>query len=140
MAVANDGAGAVGADSVRVTVVASAEDLPPRAAQLMAAPDDLYLCPGCGSPTGSIFVHNIGNLDIINWQATASERWVQLSKTRGETPDTIEVSVDTRSLAVGTHRAAITITNSRVPAQQEVVELYVTIKATPRVWFPVILK
>jgi hypothetical protein len=130
----------VGADSVRVTVVASAEDLPPQAAQLMAAPDDLYLCPGCGSPTGSIFVHNIGNLDTINWQATASERWVQLSKTRGETPDTIEVSVDTRSLAVGTHRAAITITNSRVPSQQEVVEVYVTIEATPRVWLPVLIK
>jgi hypothetical protein len=65
---------------------------------------------------------------------------VRLSKTSGKAPDTLVVSLDRTTLGVGTHRATVTITNSKVPAQQEVVEVYVTIEPTKRMWFPVIMK
>jgi hypothetical protein len=66
MALADDGAGDVGVDMVCVTVVADYDDLPPRPAQLMAAPDALHLSPCSDVPNGKVFVHNIGNLETIS--------------------------------------------------------------------------
>jgi len=140
MALADDGDGAVGVDMVRVTVVASYEDLPAQPSKLRAAPDTAYVFPCSDSPSGSIFVHNKGNLDPISWQATANQRWLQLSKTSGQTPDTLVLSVDCEALEPGTYSATVTITNRKVPAEREVVEVVAVVEPVERMWLPVIVK
>ena len=138
-AIANDGAGSAGVDTVQVTVVSSREDLPQRPNLLTASRDTLYLWPCSEVSSGTVFLHNSGGSDPISWQASANQPWLLLSKTSGETPDTVVVSVDRQALGVGTHTADVTLTNSAVPAQQVVIEVVVGVDPIDRMWFPVIM-
>ncbi len=139
-AMADDGDGAVGADIVQVTVVASYEDLPAQLSKLWVAPDTVYLYPCSSLPRGSIFVHNSGPAEPIAWEASASQSWLRLSKTSGQTPDRVVVSADCEALEPGTHSATVTIKNSKLPKEHVEVEVVAVVQPTERIWLPILLK
>ena len=139
MVIADDGAGGVSADTVTVTIVGSAEDLPQFPDQLLVTPLNVHLDTSVGMSNASIFLHNSQNPDPIDWSASASEPWLILSSASSQTPATLEVSVDPQALAPGEYSAVVTITNSQEPAQY--VEVLVSVVIQPnRACLPFIAK
>jgi hypothetical protein len=134
-----DSEGASNSDSVRIEVFAGADDLPPMADMLQAEPALVVLNPPMGIDSQQIYVYNYTNPDPIAWTAEASEPWVQLSATRGSTPDSLTVSADTASLPNGRYRAAVTFTEVGNREDTTTINLSVTVRNFS-VYLPLVLK
>jgi hypothetical protein len=134
-----DSEGASNSDSVRIEVLAGADDLPPMADMLQAEPALVVLNPPMGIDSQQIYVYNYTNPDPIAWTAEASEPWVQLSATRGSTPDSLTVSADTASLPNGRYRAAVTFTEVGNREDTTTINLSVTVRNFS-VYLPLVLK
>jgi hypothetical protein len=89
---------------------------------LVSAWLSLDAAQGVYSARLSIGNANLGN--AIQWQAAASEPWLQLTPASGLTPnDDVMVTADAAGLPDGTHFATITITSEALPADQVVVQV-----------------
>jgi hypothetical protein len=135
-----DGEGAKSSDSVRIEVFSGPGDLPPMDDVLQAEPALVVLNPRMGIESQSITVYNASNPDPIAWTAEASEPWVQLSATRGSTPDSLTVSADTASLPNGRYTAAVTFTDADDRENTSTVNLSVTVRDYFSVYLPLVLK
>lgn len=107
---ADDGEGGVNADTVRVGVVESIDQLPPPPDLLTAEPGLISLFGG--QPSATIAIANDNAATALAWSATASEPWVQLSATSGTTPAEVTVGYDRAGLQNGRGTATITINSS----------------------------
>lgn len=127
---ANDGRGGVASATVRVTVVGQLTELPP-------VPDALTVAPGLlafdSNSTSSlwVWVDNRNAEHGIAWNAVASESWVLLGETAGETPGRTIVGIDPTGLPPGQHRATVTFTSPEVPATSQSVDVQVSVDGPP---------
>ena len=64
------------------------------------------------SPTPNVSITNLGNSDVIDWQAEviAGAPWLLLSHTSGVTPGTLDISIDTDVIAPGIYAGKVRIT------------------------------
>jgi hypothetical protein len=65
--------------------------------------------------SGSVAVADTGNA-VTRWSASADQPWLSLSRSTGQTPDTLGVTANPGSLPDGLHHARITISPSNEPA------------------------
>jgi sugar lactone lactonase YvrE len=91
---------------------------------------------GTGPSSQALSITNTGE-GTLNWTAVSNRSWLSTDKATGIAPDTIAVSVDIRSMDVGTHTGAITITGQGalsspavIPVTLNMVELKGTIDVT----------
>jgi hypothetical protein len=109
--VADDGHGQTTIDQVIVIVVSTPNDLPLAPDALLAGPEIVFLYPAVGISSATIYVDNLNLGNAISWHAIASEDWLDLSSTTGQTPDEITVTTSLTPLDFGTHTAKVTFSD-----------------------------
>ena len=118
---ADDGAGGIATDSVRVSVVEDIDHLPPVPDALTAGPALISLL---GSHrTATISIANDNPQRGLSWTATADAPWVILDPSSGSTPADLTVSYQRTGLDGSRGTATITISSGAgsVPIGLEVV-------------------
>ncbi len=135
-----DSDGASNSDSVQITVYEGPDDLPTLADELMAEPGLVALNAQIGIDSQPIYVYNQSNADPIAWTAEGGDTWVELSATRGTTPDTLTVSADMASLPNGRYTSVITFTAADDHRETATVNLSVTAWHYTSVYLPLILR
>ena len=124
---ADDGRGGVASDSVRVTVVSTFAELPPIPDALAVAPTVLVFDPEGSMTSASVSIDNQNAAHAIDWNAVASDPWLDLSADAGVTPELITVSFDETGLAPGRYQGSITFTSDAVPSITQTVEVELTV-------------
>jgi hypothetical protein len=109
------------------------EVLPP--AELSVTPASLIFTSTNGSSPSAqdLTVINSGG-GTLNWTAAKDSNWMSIDKVSGTAPDSIAVSVDTASLAVGTYTGSVRVTGAGalsspadIPVTLNIVEITGTI-------------
>jgi hypothetical protein len=135
---ADDGAGGIVTDTVQVIVVGDLDQLPPVPDQLVAGPAWLSLDAAQGVSSARLSIGNANLENAIQWQAAASEPWLQLTQASGLTPsDDVIVTADTAGLPDGTHFATIAITSQALPAHQVVIQVELVV-SRHRLFLPLV--
>ncbi|NJK79136.1 MAG: hypothetical protein HC876_05830 [Chloroflexaceae bacterium] len=109
---ANDGAGGITTDTVDVEVLGLPTDAPTTTNRLSVGPRAIIFDTATQVISERIALDNLVSTDAINWTATASEPWVNLSATAGATPAEVLVSFDTSGLAPGRYTATVTVSTT----------------------------
>lgn len=80
---------------------------------LQVSPSTLNFIANLGGPAPAAQVLTIqnGGAGVLNWIASPSTSWIQLSASSGATPATLMVSVASAGLGEGTHTGQITVIN-----------------------------
>lgn len=63
------------------------------------------------------------------WRASADQPWVKFSRTSGETPSNITVTIDRSVLAGGSHQATVTLSSPSAPGERLEIPLTVSLPA-----------
>lgn len=137
---ADDGQGGVATDSIQVNVVASPEDLPKAADQLLVGPGEILLSPMQGLPTAILSVDNANLDNAVRWNASANAGWVMLSESSGETPADVVVSLNADGLPKGTHNATLTFTSPDLPGQSVQIAVQGVVGDLHQAMLPMMLK
>jgi hypothetical protein len=137
---ADDGQGGVATDSIQVNVVASPEDLPKAADQLLVGPGEILLSPMQGLPTAILSVDKANLDNAVRWNASANAAWVMLSESSGETPADVVVSLNADGLPKGTHNATLTFTSPDLPGQSVQIAVQGVVGDLHQAMLPMMLK
>jgi sugar lactone lactonase YvrE len=115
------------------------EVLPP--AELSATPASLIFNSTNGSnPSAQALTVTNNGGGVLSWTAAKDRAWMSIDKVLGTAPDSIAVSVDTASLAVGTYAGSVTVTGEGalssptvIPVTLNIVEVTGTINVTSNI-------
>jgi hypothetical protein len=111
-----DSAGATAAASIQVVVVATIDELPPVADELVAIPGAVHLSNMEAITGTSVLIANMNPNRTITWNAVADKPWVLLDVTTGQTGASLLVSrAPATWLGDGEHAATITLTSPELP-------------------------
>ncbi|HSP98811.1 MAG TPA: hypothetical protein VL049_16430 [Candidatus Dormibacteraeota bacterium] len=130
-AVLDDGAGGAASDSVQVTVVADAAQLPPPADALVVEPAPLLLDSTAGVFAATLSLDNRNLAHSLAWQAAASEAWLRLGASSGGTPADLAVTFIGTALPAGRYSATITVTSADLPGVETRVPVDLVLGAPP---------
>ncbi len=106
---ADDGVGGLDTAQITLNIVASLSELPPTPAMLTTAPSVLAL-DNSDILSGTVTVESTG--DALNWTATTSDAWLQLSALSGTSGDVMTILVNDAGLSNTVHAGTISVTNS----------------------------
>ncbi len=79
--------------------------------------------------TADLVVMNSGEA-TLNWSASADQTWVELSATSGTDDEVLSIGADATSLAIGTHTANITVTDTLSGGASQVFALTLEVAET----------
>jgi hypothetical protein len=118
---ADDGAGGIAADTVRVSVVEDLDQVP--------IPDKLTAGPGlitlhAGQLTATLSIDNENAANPLRWNATADQPWVELSDRSGNTPAQVTVGFDRAGLAAADDNSAVVTISSSAGTVQIGIEAF----------------
>lgn len=103
----NDGSGTSSETVNEVVVVSDPRYLPTPDHRLVVGPAPLLFWPGDGITEQTLRISNASGTNAINWAALEFLPWLSLSRTSGNTPDEITVTVNAAGLAPGLHEGTI---------------------------------
>ena len=111
-----------------------AEEDTPEALNLAVAPFGVGLAAAFGGPAvqQALTVRSTGDTEFA-WTASENIPWLTLSKTTGQSPADLVLTIDPKNLPVGTHTGTISFSSGQ--AGNSPVEVTVTLQVTGRVVF-----
>ena len=117
----DDGAGGVATDSVQVTVVDDASQLPPLPDALRVAPAPILMQSAGSSAWDVLYIDNQNLEHSIAWQAAVDVPWLEIAPASGTTPAAADVRVVDRALLPGMYNATITVSRPGLPGSEQAV-------------------
>lgn len=136
---ADDGAGGTASAQISITVVSTIDDLPALADRLLVDTDVLQL-NRTSATSMTVAVHNQNLNTVLSWNATSNQRWLQMSKQSGTTPELVTLELAPNAvLSAGIYTATVTFTSPSLPGYSEPVEVTLVVPTgSPSVYLPLV--
>ena len=115
--------------SVAVTLTVSAPATVPVIAVSPLSLEFTAVAGGSNPATQQLAITNTG-AGALDWSAATTQPWLMLDNSSGTAPSTVNVSVDTSGLAVGTYHDSITLEAAGASGSPQTVPVTLTVTAT----------
>ncbi|MBV7338222.1 hypothetical protein KFU94_60355 [Chloroflexi bacterium TSY] len=95
--------------------------------QLQVGPGMIVLHTSQPHVGNTIGIENSNVGKSLNWNASVNQPWIKLNQTSGQTPASLEISIDRANLPLGSYDGTIEFISPDLPEERVIVPIHVDV-------------